>query len=243
MKKMFFLLAMFCVFALPATPQAAEPDEPKTVQEAAERFFSFYPVIVDTRSANEYRDNHIRGAVNLDWFDPVAFDRFVVTTPKHKPLLVYSLVHWRGARMAERLREAGFVNAIGLTGGLEEWIKAGYPVYSYTSGSEQPMSIDEYMKWNAMPRIVIEYKALCPDYEKAQNAAEALVLKYPGQLRMSVWKFSSEWPQRTPEQLEAVKDSQVVVSLVSPGNRKYYEGVPDGALLEKDIREVLQLNP
>lgn len=242
MKRMLVFLAVLFTLMFPATAPAEDGSDPKTVQEAAERFFSFFPVIVDTRSANEYRDNHIRGAVNLDWFDPVAFDRFVATTPKNKPLLVYSLVHWRGARMAERLREAGFIHAIGLTGGLDAWIRAGYPVYSYTSGSEQPMSIEEYTAWNNMPRIVIEYKSLCADYEAALTLAETMVRRYPG-LRHSTWKFSSEWPQRTAEQLASVRDQQVIVSLVAPGQRKYYDGLPDAAVLEQDIRQALAPRP
>ncbi len=50
-----------------------------------------------------------------------------------------------------------------------------------------------------MPRIVIEYKSLCADYEAALTLAETMVRRYPG-LRHSTWKFSSERPQRAAEQ-------------------------------------------
>ena len=53
----------------------------------------------------------------------------------------------------------------------------------------------------------------------------------------------NEWPQRTAEQLASVRDQQVIVSLVAPGQRKYYDGLPDAAVLEQDIRQALAPRP
>ena len=144
--------------------------------------------------------------------------------------------------MAERLRGDGFKNAVGMTGGMQGWLEAGYPVVTYKNGTEEPMSLDDFNEWDRAPGIRIEYKSLCGELEKAYEIAHAMQLKYP-QLRLTrSYKFSDQWPQRTPEQLAEIKDQNVIFSIVygDPSQTKFYIGeLPTQDQLDKDIAKIL----
>ena len=83
-------------------------------------------VFLDARSGEEYAVSHIRHAlwVGYSEFNP---DR-VRHLPKDKPVVVYCSVGYRSEKIAEQLREAGFLRVYNLYGGLFEWVNRGLPV-------------------------------------------------------------------------------------------------------------------
>ncbi|MHC2990486.1 rhodanese [Pontibacter sp. HJ8] len=87
-----------------------------------------HPVLLDTRSEEEYNVSHIAGArlVEYDNFDPSRLK----DVPKDTPLVVYCSVGLRSERVGEKLKKAGYTNVTNLYGGLFEWVNQGQPVYN-----------------------------------------------------------------------------------------------------------------
>lgn len=79
--------------------------------------------LIDVRTPAEYREVHAEGAVlmPLDQLDPKALDAT-------KPVYLICEAGTRAARAAEKLRAAGFAEAIVVDGGTKRWIDAGLPV-------------------------------------------------------------------------------------------------------------------
>lgn len=80
-------------------------------------------VIIDVRSAAEYRAGHIDGAINLDIRDP-GFRLAIRGFPKDQTYLTYCNAGGRGGQAAEVMRHLGFadvtgcglIRAVGLSG-------------------------------------------------------------------------------------------------------------------------------
>lgn len=84
-------------------------------------------LILDVRTPAEYRQGHIPGARNMDFFGG-KFDMDVLSLPKDRPILVYCRSGKRSAGAAEIMRKAGIKNVMDLTNGIDAWEKAGMPI-------------------------------------------------------------------------------------------------------------------
>src|SRR5690606_14160228 len=93
------------------------------------------------RSAEEYRQNHIKGAINVDTEE--SFLRIVAGLDKNRPVFVYSIGNGRSGRLARQLDEKGFAQVYEVPGGLSKWIGEGKPVVSTVGEGLTP---DEYKK-------------------------------------------------------------------------------------------------
>jgi rhodanese-related sulfurtransferase len=77
------------------------------------------PVILDTRSKQEFEVSHLPGARFVD------YDRFnasvVSQLNKEDEIVVYCTVGYRSERIGEKLRELGFKKVTNLYGGIIQW--------------------------------------------------------------------------------------------------------------------------
>jgi len=83
------------------------------------------PLIVDVRSAKEFAEGHIPGAVN------VALDEVAERVPNidaPRGVVLYCMIGPRARRAEEVLREAGETRLFHLDGGLTAWQSAGFPL-------------------------------------------------------------------------------------------------------------------
>lgn len=110
------------------------------------------PQILDVRSSEEYLENHLKGAINLNATDESAFNQTVKTLDKRKPVFVYSINNGRSRKVAEKLRSQNFNEVYELPGGIARWIGAGKPVES-TLGSG--ISSSEFQKLIASKDVVL----------------------------------------------------------------------------------------
>jgi rhodanese-related sulfurtransferase len=89
------------------------------------------PVLLDTRTSEEFNTSHIKSARLTD---P---DNFSVGqlkgVAKDTPIVVYCSVGYRSERIGEQLKQAGYKNVYNLYGGIFEWVNKGYPVYNKES--------------------------------------------------------------------------------------------------------------
>ncbi len=97
-----------------------------TVLDLQKRFL----VLLDVRSAAEYRLGHLFGAVNVPLLDlELNLAQWVERLPRDVPIVCYCATGALGKQAAQILNQAGFVNATYLVGGLQGWTEVFGPRY------------------------------------------------------------------------------------------------------------------
>ena len=74
--------------------------------------------LVDVRTHREYENEHINGAINIDWFQPTQFNRAIRRLDKEKPVYLYCKSSNRSQKASRKLIELGFVQVYDLKGGI-----------------------------------------------------------------------------------------------------------------------------
>ena len=84
-------------------------------------------VVLDVRTAEEFKEGHIDGAINIDVKQGDFAEQAIVTLPKEKTIAVYCRSGRRSANAADMLTTEGY-RAVNLKGGILAWKEAGKPV-------------------------------------------------------------------------------------------------------------------
>lgn len=82
--------------------------------------------LVDVRTAQEYAEGHIAGAINIDYYDRNFVGECEAQLDKAKPVAVYCRSGHRSGLAAKALAKAGF-KVTNLEGGIMAWNRAGMP--------------------------------------------------------------------------------------------------------------------
>ena len=146
-RKSLYSLAGLIVIALPASALAAvltpESLSGATVvtAEKAKTMVESGTLIVDTRVANEYVEQHIKGAVSIPYKEKSAksvkfdasqdsFDLSKLPADKSKPVIFYCNAGecWKSYKSSVLAIKAGHKNIHWLRGGIPEWKAKGFPV-------------------------------------------------------------------------------------------------------------------
>ncbi len=117
------LLLTTPVLARAEAPQEAPSIEP--IELSARRSQGTAPVVIDVRTAEEYAQGHIPGAVNIP-FDEVVSRISEIEAPHGVAL--YCMVGPRARKGEAALLDLGFSKVHHLEGGLAAWIAAGLPL-------------------------------------------------------------------------------------------------------------------
>jgi len=83
-------------------------------------------VIMDVRTAAEFNSGHLANSTNLDYYSP-DFKSNLDKLSRNEEYLVYCQTGVRGAAAARLMTDLGFTKVHNLTGGIVDWINAGYP--------------------------------------------------------------------------------------------------------------------
>ena len=146
-RKSLYALAGLIVIALPVSALAAAltPDSLTGVTvvtaEKAKTMMESGVLIVDTRVANEYVEQHIKGAVNVPYKEKSAksvnfdasqdsFDLSKLPADKSTPVIFYCNAGecWKSYKSSVLAVKAGHKNVYWLRGGIPEWKAKGFPV-------------------------------------------------------------------------------------------------------------------
>lgn len=84
------------------------------------------PVVLDARTGAEYTVSHLHGASRIDPREPSL--KGVAAFPRDTPVVVYSRVGYRSARVARWLQRHGFRTVFDLPGGLFAWANDERPM-------------------------------------------------------------------------------------------------------------------
>jgi len=88
-------------------------------------------VLLDVRSADEFREGHIAGALHIDQNQSDFMEKAKASLPREKRIAVYCRSGRRSASAAGRLAAEGY-RCINLTGGIMAWQTANRPVTTNT---------------------------------------------------------------------------------------------------------------
>jgi len=83
--------------------------------------------ILDVRTPEEFKEGHLKGAVNINFYDD-DFAQQAAKLDKNKPVFVYCAMGGRSASAAGQMAKSGFTSIFDLKGGITAWKKAGKPV-------------------------------------------------------------------------------------------------------------------
>lgn len=116
-------LALICNFSFAEDKSVTHVDA-----IAAEKLIKEGKVtVVDVRSPEEYKEGHITGAKNMDFFTE-DFAGELDKLDKSKPYLVHCASGKRSTSSLKVFEKLGFKNLFHLDGGINAWKEAGKPV-------------------------------------------------------------------------------------------------------------------
>lgn len=85
-------------------------------------------VVLDVRTSQEYAEGRIPGSENLDVLKTDLFTTSITKLDKDKTYYVICRSGSRSQTAAIQMRNAGFKNVINITGGIQAWEAANFPV-------------------------------------------------------------------------------------------------------------------
>ena len=118
-----------CLFAaLGLTTACGQQNfENMEVKEFAELIADSNVVILDVRKADEFAEEHIKGAILIDQKQSDFIDKTKSLLPIDKKIAIYCRSGRRSANAAGRLADIGY-KCVNLKGGIIAWKDAGKPV-------------------------------------------------------------------------------------------------------------------
>ena len=123
-RHMFRLLALLMLVLLAAPALARDI----SVQDAA-ALLQNPPqglVILDVRTPAEFREGHLPGAVNMDYFGG-PFETQIQSLPKTAPVLLYCRTGNRSGSAYDIMTKAGIGNILHMNEGITKWQQLGLP--------------------------------------------------------------------------------------------------------------------
>ncbi len=87
-------------------------------------------VLLDVRTAGEFAEGHIEGALNIDVKQADFIDKAKATLPSDKTIAVYCRSGRRSVTAAEQLAAENF-KVVNLEGGITAWKSDGMPVTTH----------------------------------------------------------------------------------------------------------------
>ncbi len=84
--------------------------------------------LVDVRTAKEFAEGHIEGAINVDWKDRHFAENALMTISNEKPIAIYCRSGNRATRAMYAMCALGFTEVYNLDQGLKSWKNAEKPL-------------------------------------------------------------------------------------------------------------------
>jgi len=153
--KILFLIVTTLLFA--CNNQKAKPFESITPKEFEEKIKTTdNPQILDVRTPDEFKSEHIENAVNVNW-NSLDFTEKAETYDKSKPVFVYCLSGGRSKKAAARLNELGFTTVYELDGGFLNWNEQ---IASNSNTTQSGMTMNDFNDLlNTDKKVLVDFYA------------------------------------------------------------------------------------
>ncbi len=140
--------------------------------------------LLDVRTAAEFKDGHIKEALQADWTNQEQFKERVKYLDKNRPIAVYCLSGGRSGQAAQWLLANGFKNVENLKGGFTAWKQENKPIQGATNVAQ--ITTENYNAYISSSNIVlIDFSAnWCPPCKQMAPVIEALKNEQKNKLKV-----------------------------------------------------------
>ena len=145
-------------------------------------------VLLDVRTAQEFKNGHIPGAGNLNYY---AFDfrKKLVLLPENQPIYLYCNTGYRSEKAAKFLIENGYTDVYNLQYGIMEWELVDLPLDIEPDASpdtENKMEPEQYYRIIESETLVFFdfYAPWCGPCRKMMPMIDSLKVDYHPQIKM-----------------------------------------------------------
>lgn len=129
MTKLYFSVVMLALLLVSAIPSQAQSGFRSIDAASFHRQLDAEPsaIILDVRTADEYNEGHIPGAIHIDVLQS-DFQTRVEQLDLTQPIYVYCHSGGRSARAASMIRNMDVIQIYNLRGGMMAWRANSFPV-------------------------------------------------------------------------------------------------------------------
>ena len=125
MNKLFTVVSV--VFMLISSCTIGQTKNDIELDEFEKKIASEKYLLVDVRTAEEFAEGHIEGALNIDYFS-ATFSDDISKVGFEIPVLLYCRSGNRSGKAMKIMKELGFKEVYNLEGGIKGWILENNPV-------------------------------------------------------------------------------------------------------------------
>jgi rhodanese-related sulfurtransferase len=87
-------------------------------------YLNTHPTIIDVRTAEEFKEGHLPGAINIDFYNP-NFKENLSKLDQNKEFAIYCRSGNRSGQTLAIMSDLGFKNVRDLSGGIKDWVASG----------------------------------------------------------------------------------------------------------------------
>lgn len=109
--------------------------------------------ILDARSAEEFAQNHLQRAVNIDLSRADA-EALIDKLDKTQTTFTYAIGGLRSGQLSAKLREKKFSEVYVIPGGIANWIGSGHPIVNNTKAGVA-LSAEQYRELSCSDELVL----------------------------------------------------------------------------------------
>tara|TARA_B100000767_G_scaffold43493_1_gene37458 strand:- start:1180 stop:1566 length:387 start_codon:yes stop_codon:yes gene_type:complete len=121
MNKLFLVISV--VFILISSCDIRKNQNDISIDELKKKILTDDFILVDVRTSEEYRDGHLEGSVNIDYFSD-DFSNEIKQLGLETPIVLYCRSGNRSGESMSIMYDLGFVELRNFKGGYKEWILA-----------------------------------------------------------------------------------------------------------------------
>ena len=125
MNKLFAVVSV--VFILMSSCTIGQTKNDIEIDEFKKKMVSGKYLLVDVRTAEEFSEGHIKGAINIDYLAE-NFSIGIQELELESPVLLYCRSGNRSSKAMKIMKELGFKEVYNLEGGIKGWISENNPV-------------------------------------------------------------------------------------------------------------------
>lgn len=143
-------------------------------------------IILDVRTPEEFANNHIFGAINMDVRSD-DFNQKIAKLDKDQPVYVYCLSGGRSANASNILAENGFKTVNNMLGGISKWSGENKPTITAEGANDRGMSAEQFNAMiNAKDSVIFVdfYAPWCAPCKKIKAYIPELQNEYKGKLKV-----------------------------------------------------------
>lgn len=140
-------------------------------------------ILLDVRTAQEFGEGHLSGAVNLDIYDD-NFTQKLASLDRSKPVFVYCKGGGRSLDAAKQLKTLGFDSVYDLRGGIMAWERDDLPLAGAAQTGSDLFSRKDFDRLlSTHERILIDFYAdWCMPCKKMEPDISRLEKEYAGKI-------------------------------------------------------------